>query len=286
MLVRNICPACCSDKQRHCFVVNGFNITRCLACDTLFVKNLPTLEELELIYTNDEYYELTNESLQRIADENIRRLQLIKKIKSNGKFLDIGCAQGLLLDEAKKNGFQTYGIEPTRQNADIAITKGHTVESMRLDEFVHQCGTEFFDVIACLDVIEHIDNPNTFLKLASSLLKPDGLMILSTPNYSCIIEKALGANAPYMTPPEHVTFFTTSGIKHLVTSCDLRVVSFQTFGNLIPAEINRSIKRFLPKYLHPFKSIIYPIVRFAFWLMNLMKIGLEQELYLKKTIDK
>lgn len=283
MGIRNNCPACCGYEQQQCFEVNGFDIKRCLACGTLYVEKLPILEELASIYTNGSYYELSDESLQRITEENQRRLKLIKRIKPQGRFLDIGCAQGLLLDEAKKNGYQTFGVEPTLKNAEEAARKGHVVESKMLDEYVKQCGDDRFDVIACLDVIEHVENPKEFLMLASSLLMDDGLMVISTPNYSCIVEKRLGANAPYMTPPEHVTFFTVEGMRHLVVTCGLDVVGLHTFGNLISAEMDRSIRRYLPKPLYPFSGLIKPIVRFSFGLLNLMKMGLEQEIYLKKA---
>lgn len=283
MDIRNGCPACGWKGQRHCFEVNGFDIKGCLACGTLYVERLPTPEDLAAIYTAGSYYELTDDALQRITEENQRRIKLIKGIKPQGRFLDIGCAQGLLLDEAKKNGYQTFGVEPTLKNAEVAAVKGHAVQSMRLDELVAQCGEVRFDVIACLDVIEHFDNPKQFLALASSLLMEDGLMVISTPNYSCVVEKSLGAGAPYMTPPEHVTFFTVDGMRHLARSCSLDVVSFYTFGNLIPAEMDRSILRYLPKLFYPFGGLIKPVIYFLFWLMNLMKMGLEQEIYLKKT---
>lgn len=283
MGVRNNCPACSGVEKQHCFEANGFDIKRCLACGTLYVEKLPTPEDLAAIYTAGSYYELSDESLHRITEENQRRIKLIKGIKPQGRFLDIGCAQGLLLDEAKKNGYQTFGVEPTLKNAEEAAGKGHVVESKMLDEFVNQCGDVRFDVIACLDVIEHVENPKEFLALASSLLMEDGLMVISTPNFSCIVEKLLGASAPYMTPPEHVTFFTVDGMRHLATTCGLDVVGLHTFGNLISAEMDRSIRRYLPKLFYPFSGLIKPIIRFSFLLLNLMKIGLEQEIYLTKT---
>jgi 2-polyprenyl-3-methyl-5-hydroxy-6-metoxy-1,4-benzoquinol methylase len=283
MKIRKHCPVCDAVERKNCFVINEYDIKRCSACGSMYVVTLPTPEALAAIYTSDSYYELPPDSMRRIVEENQRRLNLIQNIKPTGRFLDIGCAQGLLLDEANQAGYQTFGIEPTWKNAEEAAKKGHSISNNRLDEFVDQCGEDRFDVITCLDVIEHIDNPKAFLNLASSLLAQDGLMVVSTPNFSCIVERLLGANAPYMTPPEHVTFLTVNGMRQLAFACGLNVLSFHTFGNLIPAEMERSIKRYLPKPLHSFGALIKPVIWFSFWLMNWMKMGLEQEVYLTKV---
>ena len=72
-------------------------------------------------------------------------------------------------------------------------------------------------------------------------------------------------------------------MRFLALACGLSVIRFHTFGNLIPEEMERSIKRYLPKMLQPFGVLIKPVIRVSFWLMNWMKIGLEQEVYLEKV---
>ncbi len=282
MAVRECCPACASTSDKKCFVVNGYDINRCLNCGTMYVETLPTPEALAAIYTDDSYYELPVDSMQRINDENARRLSLIQKIKRKGRFLDIGCAHGLLLDKAKQAGYETQGIEPTLSNATVARGKGHAVFNGWLSDFVAQNVDQRFDVISCLDVIEHIDAPKPFMQLAASLLADDGLMVVSTPNYSGMIAKLLGSKDPYMTPPEHITFFTLDGMRKLSACCGLQVNLVQSFGSLIPAEMERSIQRYIPKPLRIFSPLIRFGVNTSFRLMNQMNVGLEQELYLSK----
>lgn len=286
MTARKYCPACTSSSNKKCFVVNDYDIKRCSDCGTMYVETLPTPETLAAIYTDDNYYELPMDSMQRINAENARRLSLIQKIKPKGRFLDIGCAHGLLLDKAKQAGYETQGVEPTLANANVACGKDHTVFNGWLSDFVAQNVGRRFDVITCLDVIEHIDDPKPFLQLAASLLADDGLMVLSTPNYSGVIAKLLGVKDPYMTPPEHITFFSTNGITKLSAGCGLQVNSVQSFGSLIPAEMDRSIQRYIPKQLQIFSPLIRFGVNISFRLMNTMKVGLEQELYLSKSPSK
>lgn len=284
MKVREACPACNAIEQEPCFVANGYDIKRCLGCGTLYVQNLPPQEKLAEIYTSDAYYELTTDAKSRIAHENQRRMTLIRRFKPAGDFLDIGCAQGLLLDLAKQAGYITHGVEPTYKNAEMARAKGHTVSNGWLSDFAGRVGKQRFDVITCLDVIEHINDPKPFLVLASSLLTEGGLMVISTPNYSGVVAKLLGKDDPFMTPPEHVTFFTSKGLNCLVVNCGLSFKLSRSFGTLIPAEMDRSIERFVPKPMRFLAPFIRPCVQFVFWSMNHMNVGLEQEIYLNKTI--
>lgn len=286
MKMRESCPACGTAEKAQGFVVNSYDVKRCVDCGTMFVEKLPTAEELAAIYTSDSYYELPADSMKRIADENTRRLSLIRKMRPKGTFLDIGCAHGLLLDQAKQAGYETHGVEPTLKNAEVARGKGHAVFNGWLSDFVTQCGIRRFDVITCLDVIEHIEDPQPFLQLATSLLADDGLMVVSTPNYSGVIAKLLGAKDPYMTPPEHITFFTMKGMRNLAARCGLKVNLLQCFGSLIPAEMNRSIQRYIPRPLQILSPLIRFIVNIVFRMMNWLKVGLEQELYLTKQASK
>lgn len=282
MPVRVSCPACGGLDSSRCFMVNKYSIKNCATCDTLFVENLPSPEDLAVIYTTDGYYGLPPDAMQRIVDENQRRLKIIRHLKPNGKLLDIGCAHGLLLDQAAQEGYETFGVEPSSKNAEEATRKGHVVFNGWLDEFAAQNVDKRFDIITCLDVIEHISNPKEFLSLAASLLARDGIMVVSTPNYSGVVAKLLGVRDPYMTPPEHITFLTTAGMSCLASGCGLIVRQFQTFGRLIPDEMDRSVQRYFPRQLHFLGPALRPAIRFSFWVLNLMKLGLEQEVYLTR----
>jgi len=281
--MRELCPACDGSDCGKCFSVNEYEIKRCATCGTMFVENLPSSDELTAIYSSQGYYELPLDSIQRITDENRRRMKVIQSIKPNGKFLDIGCAHGLLLDHALQNRYETFGVEPSLKNAQAAARNNHIVFTGSLEEFVANNNDKTFDVITCMDVIEHISDPKAFLSLAASILANDGIMVVSTPNYSGVIAKLLGDQDPYMTPPEHLTFLTVAGMIHLASRCGLKIMRSRTFGRPIPAEVDRSIKRYIPGSLRFLRPVMQPAIYFSFWLLNLMKLGLEQEVYLRRS---
>ncbi|MEW6594371.1 MAG: class I SAM-dependent methyltransferase [Thermodesulfobacteriota bacterium] len=282
-MMRNHCPACDATDSHYVFTVGGFDIKRCNHCATLFVALLLSEEELNAIYQSDDYYELPRESVERIEAENHRRITVLRTLVADGRFLDIGCARGDLLDEAARVGYETYGIEPSMRNAEIASAKGHRVFSGSLVEFLRMHGGMTFDVVTCLDVIEHIPAPLDFIRQAASVLAARGWLAVSTPNYSGIVAKVLKQSDPYMTPPEHLNFFTAQGLEILAARAGLEIGRKTNFGRLTNAEMRRSLQRYIPGALAPFYPFIAQVVKVAFVSANRAGLGLEQEVYLRKV---
>jgi len=70
-----------------------------------------------------------------------------------------------------------------------------------------------FDVISCIEVIEHIPEPRPTLELLARLLAPDGLLLLSTGNLRSPLARALGIAFPYCVPEIHVSYFGSASLK-------------------------------------------------------------------------
>ena len=282
-MIRIKCPACNSGATFFSFKKDGYAILQCTICGTMFVKNIPSAEVLSDIYNNSGYYDLEKEPAERIRREARRRLKILNRWKSNCTYFEIGCARGLQLDVAQKKGFTTYGIELSKENVMICQDKGHRVICGYLEDALDMKPMEGFQVISCLDVIEHVPDPISFLKLATSMLSEDGVFILSTPNYSGIIAKVLKKKDPYMTPPEHLNFFSLQGIRNLCKQVGLRMMLRTTFGSLTSDEKERVVGKYLPAQLHPFAEPLIPLLPGAMKILNVLKIGMEQEFYLVKN---
>lgn len=280
MTTRIECPACGVSEARDKFEVRGYGIAQCCSCGTLFVRECPLEGEIERLYETGSYYDLPRASVERIVRENRRRLAILAKWKRTGRFLDVGCAKGQLLDEARRLGYETFGIEPNRINASSACKGGHKVICSGLEETEHVYGNDRFDVITCLDVIEHVREPWGVMQRLTRWLDPEGLLVVSTPNYSGLVAKVLGAKDPYMTPPEHLTFFTKKGLRALAYRCNLAVRATASYGVLTDAEMNRAISRYLPWLPSRIAPFVCGLVRTGFSGANVIGVGLEQELYL------
>lgn len=127
--------------------------------------------------------------LKYIKDAVCRTLGIVpagQKPFKNLKIIDIGCGGGLVTEPLARLGGTVTGIDASPEL--IAIATDHAMaQGLEIDyravlssELVKQRQT--FDVVTALEVIEHVDDPQSLLNDIAKLLKPGGVAILSTPN--------------------------------------------------------------------------------------------------------
>lgn len=127
---------------------------------------------------DERYYQ---ERIVRSKKHIIRFIIFLKGNKGNIKWLDIGCGLGHLVRDAIEEGIDAFGIDMSKYAVENAVVKDRVLRgSMEEIPF----GVEFFDVISAIDVVEHIDPKNVEKALFETfrVLKPHGLLILTTPN--------------------------------------------------------------------------------------------------------
>lgn len=131
---------------------------------------------------------------QQLPAELVRRARLLSKwVPTGRRILDIGCGDGRFLDAARAEGLPTYGAEISWAAARESGAR-------------HPCwvgGLEAVDPQAevggvCFwDVLEHIPDPGAFLRSASGVLAPDGVVVLSMPNLGGTTSLMFGLRWPY-----------------------------------------------------------------------------------------
>lgn len=102
----------------------------------------------------------------------------------NKKVLEVGCGGGILSMPLARLGAKLTSIEPSAELYDVAIKKAEE-ESLDINFLnipIENMQDNDFDVILIMDVLEHVENQIDFLKQAESLLKKDGILIISTIN--------------------------------------------------------------------------------------------------------
>jgi 2-polyprenyl-6-hydroxyphenyl methylase/3-demethylubiquinone-9 3-methyltransferase len=100
------------------------------------------------------------------------------------KILDVGCGGGILAEALANKGAQVTGIDVAELSLKVA--KMHLHESglevdyqlSTVEDFAQQHAARF-DIVTCLEILEHVPDPASIVASASRLLKPDGLLCLS-----------------------------------------------------------------------------------------------------------
>ena len=107
--------------------------------------------------------------------------------------LDIGCGAGLLAEPLARLGAAVTGIDAAPEN--IAVAQGHAAEGGLSIEYraggIEATGNARFDLVTCLEVIEHVVDREAFVAGLAGAIAPGGLLVMSTPNRTPLSRLAL-----------------------------------------------------------------------------------------------
>ena len=122
-----------------------------------------------------------------IKNNIVRDLKLKNKKKplEKVKILDVGCGGGLLSEPMNRLGADVVGIDASNNN--IKIAKLHAKKSNLKIKYINSSPENFktqkkFDVILNMEIVEHVDDINFFIKSCSKLLRKNGIMFVATLN--------------------------------------------------------------------------------------------------------
>ncbi len=148
--------------------------------------------------------------------------------------LDVGCGAGLLCEPLARMGADVTGVDAAPENA--AAARAHASQSglnidYRAGELSAQ-GLGRFDLVTSMEVIEHVADPAAFIAELAAHLKPNGLMILSTPNRTTasrlfLVEAAERLGQVPRGTHDWDQFVTPDELSALLADAGLQVVAMQ-----------------------------------------------------------
>lgn len=234
----NNCLICGSEKKEIVYeftekqIPTGFevrNIVSCGNCGFVFVDPMPVDDYFRDIYADDywgAYQELVGEKniherLDEFLDISRERIGFLKKFKTRGRLLDVGCAMGFLVKEAEEAGFESYGLdlsekmlEEGRQRYGVKLFRG-TINDYPLEKF---------DAITCYNTIEHVVRPDQLLLDMRKRLATGGIIVVGTHDFECKTHRVQGRKWKHIIPWEHLYYFRLKDLEKLTQQCGLETI--------------------------------------------------------------
>lgn len=285
-------PACrCCDsprttrfgRKRGQFIPRDFDFYDCSDCGIRFVAPFSGYTIYDDAYYRgqgpDPYVDYENEyrdwrstdralefhDVARVADSFFTRRA---KTGASLEWLDFGCGAGGLLAflSARK---QIAGHDVRLSGHDV----GSFADRLRneggfriLDlEAVRAEPDARYDIISLIEVIEHIERPAETIALVARLLRPGGLLILTTGNMHGPIPRAQGVGYGYCVPEIHVSLFNPTALANLYRRFGLEPVSFR-YDGVVRFKVVKTLLDPARKRLARVALRIPPLVRLIDWL--------------------
>ncbi|MEI7509011.1 MAG: class I SAM-dependent methyltransferase, partial [Flavobacterium sp.] len=186
--------------------------------DMLITHPQPSLDKLPSYYESVDYishtdgnrsvFEKMYQFVKGIALKN--KLKLINAQYPKGRILDIGAGVGDFLQVAKKDGWQTTGIEPSEKAKKIAINKG-----VSFVENLSELENNSFDIITMWHVLEHVPDLENQIKELKRLLKPNGTILIAVPNFKSFDALHYGKYWAAFDVPIHLWHFSKKARRKL-----------------------------------------------------------------------
>lgn len=237
------CPAC-DGTAVFALEKDGFTLLKCRSCGMLFRRDLPTPDDLIAIYGEDYFRSGKGDTRGQGYDDYLRdeaqhrlnarrRLELLESHVPRGRLLDVGSAAGFFVAEAVARGWHAEGIELSESMATYARDSlGVQVQGRTF------ANSEFpdasFDAVTMWDYLEHSVDPRGDLEKAAGILRPRGLVALSTGDASSLVAHLSGSRWHLLTPRHHNYFFTRESLLRLLRRSGLSIVFIGHLGNVYP----------------------------------------------------
>jgi SAM-dependent methyltransferase len=262
------CPICGKTSFEDVGVVPGavvhrdFHLRRCRSCQFVMVAN-PSLE-FDMLYSEDYYNGRGADTKLNYAEEVqhptravrryewrgvLERVRDLTSLAAGSTWLDYGCGTGGLVAYLRSQGIDAWGFE---QGWCCDLLRASGVPTIEEADFDGAAGT--YDVVSAIEVIEHVTDPVAVLRTIRRLLKPGGLLFLTTGNAEPYRDRI--TKWRYVTPDVHVSYFEPATLAAALEAAGFQP-AFPGFGpgweDIIRYKLLMSLRR---KWSSPIESIV------------------------------
>lgn len=225
------------------FLGRDFDFWHCAACDFVFVDPFPGYDIYNEAYYDgrgpDPYVDYEAEYGNYRATDRMAEFDDLWRVASGHlegqvpagpvEWLDFGCGAGGLLkyltDRAHPRTVgRQWTLRVTGHDVGTYAERLASIDGFRmlsLEQLAAEAGGSY-DVISLIEVIEHVEFPDPVFALVARLLKPGGLLLLTTGNIASVVARRKGLAYAYFLPEIHVSYFTPRALEILYARHRLR----------------------------------------------------------------
>lgn len=230
---RRSCPVCGAVGGSRLWETDDASAVRCARCGTGYLDQ----RTARAAATAADTYERVYARPARLDPLTVRSyeavLERFARYRRSRRIVDIGCGAGGFIAVAARHGWEAMGTEAAPGAGELARAAGATVLiGERALDAIEDASA---DVVTLWEVVEHVDDPVGLLAGSRRILRPGGLVYLTTPNFGSLQRRLLGRRWPRF-HLEHETYFDGRTIELAVARAGLRKVRVVT-KNFDPFEI-------------------------------------------------
>ena len=227
------CIVCGCERE---FELWATDIHRCTSCSLMVCLEPPSPEEIELIYSEgyfrgEEYFDYLEANSGIRQTLNRRRREVLARVDARERLLEVGCAYGYFLDSCRADFEDVVGIDISRD----AVS--HARDKLELDARVGDLVSASFpgdwaDAVCMWDTIEHLTDPSGYLAETRRILKPGGMLFLTTGDLGSIVARVRGRRWRQIHPNTHYFYFSRDTISRLLDRLGFDSLEFRTSANI------------------------------------------------------
>jgi SAM-dependent methyltransferase len=236
------CNLCNSDnlrrkivaKDEHWMIGEKFNIVQCKSCNLAFVNPRPSKEEITKYYPDEYYVDAAEWNIERNSVKELQnRLDYVVKYYAQsrpGKLLDIGIFNGAFVSHVLNAGWDAYGLDPNLKAISLArkLVPGDRLLHGHVESSPFPPGS--LDVVTMWEVLEHTEDPVNLLKMVRSLLSPDGIILISVPNFNSLESRIFRQYWIGLDVPRHLYHFGPSTLDKMLEKVGLKTICLETIN--------------------------------------------------------
>ena len=224
-------------------VRNVSRLVRCASCGLIYVNPRPSAEDLARQYDRA-YFHCAEPTFGGYEDYEGDRAEIARTFERRWRqlapwvggtpprLLDVGCATGIFLEVARAAGCPGEGLDLSEYALALAREKGFAARRGTLEEAAFPA--ESFDVISMWDLIEHVTDPAALLAECRRVLRPGGVLAISTPDAGSLLARVLGSRwLGFRSIDEHLYFFSRRTLGQMLERAGFEVRAVHAVGKYL-----------------------------------------------------